>query len=76
MAVYEKVLAVSVGQKTQWLTYDDVFSPQLPHKGLADAGTNNISRLTLSGDGKSLVCLDIERGGAFIGCGPGVGQQR
>lgn len=71
LAVYEKDLTARVGQKTQWLTYDDVFSPQLPHTGLADAGANYITRLTLSGDSKSLVCLDIERGGAFIGCGPG-----
>ena len=71
LAVYEKDLTVRGGQKTQWLTYDDVFSPQLPHKGQANAGANYISRLTLSGDSKSLVCLDTERGGAFIGCGPG-----
>ena len=71
LAVYEKDLSVRGGQKTQWLTCDDVFSPQLPHEGLADDGTHHITRLTLSGDSKSLVCLDMERGGAFIGSGPG-----
>ena len=68
LAVYEENSNSVGGREPQWLTRDDLFSHQPPNKHDYPQA-NCISRLTLSGDSASLVCLDNERGGAIIGRG-------
>ena len=68
LAVYEEDPNSNGGREPQWLTRDDLFLHQSPHHQSQDyPQANCISRLTLSGDSASLVCLDNERGGAIIG---------
>ena len=66
LAVYEEDSNSVGGLEPQWLTRDELFSPP-HHKRQYYPQANCISRLTLSGDSASLVCLDNERGGAIIG---------
>ena len=68
LAVYEEDSNSAGGPEVQWLTRDDLFLHQSPHHQRQDyPQANCLSRLTLSGDSASLVCLDNERGGAIIG---------
>ena len=68
LAVYEEDSNSVGGLEPQWLTRDELFSEQSPdHKRQDYPQANCISRLTLSGDSASVVCLDNERGGAIIG---------